>query len=36
MLVYDEKEPRHFQRTTTVTEVLPSRDYDTKSSDSEN
>ena len=36
VLVYDEKVPRHFWRTTTVTGVLPSRDSDTKSSDSEN
>ena len=36
MLVYDKKVPRHIWRIATVTEVLPSRDSDTKRSDSEN
>ena len=36
MLVYDEKVPRHFRRIAIVTEVLPSRDSETKRSNSEN
>ena len=35
-LCYDEKVPRNFWRIATVTGVLPSRDSDTKSSNSEN
>ena len=36
MLVYDEKVPRHFWRFAIVTGILPSRDSETKRSDSEN
>ena len=36
VLVYDEKVPRHFRRIAIVTEVLPSRDSETKRSNSEN
>ena len=36
VLVYDEKVPRHFWRIAIVTGVLPSRDSETKRSDSEN
>ena len=36
VLVYNEKVPRHFWRSAIVTEVLPSRDPETKRSDSEN
>ena len=32
MLVCDKKVPRHIWRIATVTEVLPSRDSDTKKS----
>ena len=35
-LVYDEKVSRHFWRIAMVTEVLPSRDFETKKSDSDN
>ena len=35
-LCYDEKVPRQFWRIATVTGVLPSRDSDTKRSNSEN
>ena len=35
-LVYDEKVPRHFWRIAMVTGVLPSTDFETKNSDSEN
>ena len=35
-LVYDEKIPRHFWRIVIVTGILPSRDSETKRSDSEN
>ena len=34
--VYDEKVPRHFWRIAIVTGVLPSRDSETKRTDSEN
>ena len=34
--VYDEKVPRHFWRIAIVTGVLPSRDSETKRSDSKN
>ena len=36
VLVFDEKVPRHFWRIAIVTGVLPSRDSETKRSDSEN
>ena len=36
VLVYDEKVPRHFWRIAIVTGVLPSRDSETKRSDSVN
>ena len=36
MLSYDEKVPRHFWIVAVVTEVLPSRDSETKRSNSEN
>ena len=36
VLVYDGKVPRHFWRIAIVTVVLPSRDSETKRSDSEN
>ena len=36
VLVYDEKVPRHFWGIAIVTGVLPSRDAETKRSDSEN
>ena len=36
VLVYDEKVPIHFWRIAIVTGVLPSRDSETKRSDSEN
>ena len=36
VLVYDEKIPRHFWKSAIVTGVLPSRDPETKRSDSEN
>ena len=36
VLVYDEKMRRHFWRTAIVAGVLPSRDSETKRSDSEN
>ena len=35
VVVYDENVPRHFWRIGTVTQVLLSRDFDTKRSDSE-
>ena len=35
-LVYDEKVSRHIWRIAMVTEVLPSRDFETKKSDSDN
>ena len=35
-LIYDEKVPRHFWRIAMVTGVLPSTDFETKNSDSEN
>ena len=36
VLVYDEKVPRHFWRIAIVTGVLPSRDSETKRSNSDN
>ena len=36
MLVYDKKMPRHFSKIAIVIGVLPSRDSETKKSDSEN
>ena len=36
VLVYDEKVHRYFWRTTIVIGVLPSRDSETKRSDTEN
>ena len=36
VLAYDEKMPRHFWKNAIVTGVLPSRDSETKRSDSEN
>ena len=36
VLVYDEKVPRNFWRIVKVTGVLPSRDSETKRSESEN
>ena len=36
MLAYDEKVFRHFRRIAIVTKVLPSRDSETKRSNSEN
>ena len=36
VLSYDEKMPRHFWKNAVVTWVLPSRDSETKRSDSEN
>ena len=36
VLVYDEKIPRHFWKIAIVTGVLPSRDSETKKSNSEN
>ena len=36
VLVYDKKVPRHVQRIAIVTGVLPSRDCETKRSNSEN
>ena len=36
VLVYDENVPRHFCRSAIVTGVLPSRNSETKRSDSEN
>ena len=36
MLVYDEKVARHFRRIATVIGVLPTRDSDTKTSNSGN
>ena len=35
VLIYDENVPRHFQRIAIETGVLPSRDSETKRSDSE-
>ena len=36
ILIYDKKVPTHIWRIATVTWLLPSRDSDTKRSDSEN